>query len=108
MGLVMNLNLASVALNTLLLAALLILYLRIWREVPTGFTLGLAFFAAVLLFQNAVQLYFFATMMDYYVGAVQTLVLVQNLLATLALVVLVAVTWSPDAAKRTAPTEGPA
>lgn len=95
MGLIMNLNAASVGINAVLLAVLLVLYLRIWRQVNSRFTLGLAAFAFVLLAQCGIQLYFFATMMDYYVPGLDVLVLVQNLLMTLALVFLVFVTWSP-------------
>ncbi len=97
MALVMTLNMVSVAVNSVLLALLIWLYARILGEVRTRFTMGLMVFAAVLLLQHLVQLYFFLTMMDYYVasGSVQGFVLVQNVLVSLALVFLVYVTWSP-------------
>ena len=95
MALVMTLNMVSVGLNTLLLATLILLYGRILREVRTQFTMGLLVFAAVLLVQHLVQLYFFATMMSYYTAGVDALVLVQNVLVTLALLFLVYVTWAP-------------
>lgn len=103
MGLIMNLNTAAVVLNSLLLGLLLILYVRILREVNTRFTMGLAVFAFVLLVQHLVQLYFFATMMMYYAGGVEGLVLIQNVLVFVALVFLVFVTWSPSGGSAPAP-----
>lgn len=101
MGVVMDLNISIVVLNTLLLSALLWVYGGMLREMPTRFTWGLLGFAAVLWLQNVVQLYFFATMMGYYVDGVAPLVLTQNVLATVASVLLLSVTWSPTRRART-------
>lgn len=94
--LAMGLNLAFVALNTVFLAALVVLYARMLGEMPSRFTWGLLVFGAVLLIQNAVQLYFFLTMRMYYAGGVEWLVLVQNGLATAALAFLAWVTFYPE------------
>ena len=102
MGVAMDLNISVVVLNTLLLSALLWVYGGMLREMPTRFTWGLLGFAAVLWLQNVAQLYFFATMMRYYVEGVAPLVLTQNVLATVASVLLLSVTWSPTRRARTA------
>src|SRR5262245_40520265 len=91
----MMVNTGVVVLNTLLLTALLILFGRMVRQMPTRFTWGLVLFAAALWLESAVQLYFFATMMPYYQGNVENLVLVQNVLVTLAVGFLTYVTYSP-------------
>ena len=98
MGIVMQANVAVVIVNALLLSGLLWLYAGMLRQAATRFTWGLTGFAAVLWLQNVVQLYFFATMMAYFVDDVAPLVLVQNLLATVASLVLLSVTLRPVAA----------
>jgi len=100
--LVMQLNIAVVVLNAILLSGLLWAYAGMLREMPTRFTWGLLGFAGVLWLQSVVQLYFYATMMEYFVAGVQPLVLVQNGLATVASAVLLGVTLRPVAAGRPA------
>ena len=89
-------NVALVAANLLLMTALLVVYGRMLRQLRAPLTFGLFAFAAILWLQNAIQLYFFATMMDYYAGGVEGLVLVQNALSALAGLFLVAVTLFPS------------
>jgi len=100
MSTVMMINMGVVAVNALLLTALLVLFGRMTRQVPSRFTWGLLAFAFVLWIQSVVQLYFFLTMMSYYAGSVENLVLVQNILATLASLFLTYVTFSPVGAGR--------
>lgn len=95
MSLAMTANILLVGSNLLLLSALLWLYARMLRQVRTQLTAGLLAFALILWLQNAVQLYFFATMMRYYDGAVEGIVLAQNVLATLASAFLLWVTLFP-------------
>lgn len=90
-------NVLVVVANTLLLLGLVGLYARMLRQVRTRFTLGLLLFAGILLLQNLVQLYFFATMQMYYAGGVEALVLIQNGLATVASAFLAFVTFAPEA-----------
>lgn len=103
MSAIMNANIGLVTLNLLLLSVLVVAYARMLREVRTPLTWGLLAFAGILAIQSGVQLYFFATMMSYYAGGVEGLVLVQNLLATLASGFLLAVTWFPGGLKRASP-----
>lgn len=98
----MTVNAIVVTLNLVLLSGLLVLYGRMLKSVPTRFTAGLVLFAGVLWLQNAVQLYFFATMMAYYAGTVEGLVLIQNALGTLASLFLAYVTFRPEGRPRRA------
>lgn len=95
MSAVMNINIAIVVLNAFLLTGLLWAYGGMLRELPTRFTWGLLGFAVALWLQQVVQLYFYATMMQYFVAGVQPLVLVQNVLVTLAAGTLLSVTLRP-------------
>ncbi|MBI2077642.1 MAG: hypothetical protein HYT80_04615 [Euryarchaeota archaeon] len=88
-------NVALVAANLLLMSTLLVVYGRMLRQLRAPLTFGLVAFAAILWIQNAIQLYFFATMMEYYAGGVEGLVLVQNALAALAGLFLLIVTLFP-------------
>lgn len=105
MGLIMMINVAVVIATTLLLTGLLAAYAGMLRQAPSRFTWGLSLFAAALWFQAAVQLYFFATMMPLYAGGVESIILVQNLLAMLASGVLLAVTLRPMGAARATPSD---
>lgn len=103
MTLAMTLNFVLVAINLVLLTVLLVVYGRMLRRIRTNLTAGLLAFASVLWIQSAVQLYFYATMMSYFAGAVEGWVLVQNALATLASAFLTMVTLYPGAARRGTP-----
>lgn len=95
MSVVMNINIAVVVLNTIILSGLMWMYAGMLRQASTRFTWGLFGFALALWFQAAVQLFFYATMMEYFVAGVQPLVLVQNGLALVASVTLLSVTVAP-------------
>jgi hypothetical protein len=99
MGVVMNLNIAVVILNVIILSGLLWTYAGMLRQASSRFTWGLLLFAGALWLQNVVQLYFFGTMMQYFVAGVQALVLVQNGLATVASLVLLTVTLRPTSSR---------
>ncbi len=99
MGVIMQANVTVVIITTAALSLLLWTYATMLRQASTRFTWGLLAFAGVLWMQNVIQLYFFATMMRFYVEGVQPLVLVQNVLAALATLVLLAVTWRPVGSK---------
>ncbi len=89
----MELAIILEAINSLLLLTLLYVYFGNYRQMRSNFTLGLIVFAAFLLLQNLVALYFHLMMVDYYSGAVMQHALVLNSLQTIALVVLNYVTW---------------
>ena len=99
----MMVNVGVVGANAIMLTLLVVLYLRMLRDVPSRFTWGLLSFASVLLFQGLVQLYFYFTMQMYFAGGVEMLVLVQNGLATVASAFLVYVTFAPVSRSKAAP-----
>ncbi len=98
MGLWMDLNVATVILTTAALTWLMVLYIGMLRAAPSRFTWGLLLFAFAMWSQAAVQLWFFATMMDLYVGGVERLVFAMNLLALVAASVLLTITLRPTGA----------
>jgi len=82
------------AVNVVLLASLTVVWLRNYRTFGSAMTLGLATFAAAMLAENAVAIYFFFTTGMFYAGDVRVrqAVAVLRSLQTLALVFLSAVT----------------
>ncbi len=84
---------ALAVVSTLLLLGLLYVYYRNLKAAKSKFTIGLFVFAALFLAQNMVSLYFYLTMMDYYVPQVEIHVFILTLLQTAALAVLLKITW---------------
>lgn len=81
------------ALNLLLLVSLLYVYLQNYRQLKSPFVLGLIVFAAFLLIENALALYFSITMMGLYAENVAFQALILRAIETIALTVLTYVTW---------------
>lgn len=79
--------------STILLVLLNHVYIKSLRKIKSKFTIGLLIFAFLFLMQNIVSLYFYFTMMDYYVPAVEMHVFILTLLQTLAFSVLLKITW---------------
>ncbi len=82
------------AVNLLLLASLLYVYVGNYRAIRTGLGLGLVLFAVLLAVQNALALYFHVAMVDYYSAAVMGHALWLNAAQTAALLVLTWKTWT--------------
>ena len=93
MAMLMNLTTILTAVSILILAAMLHVYIRNLRKIKSNFTLGLLIFALLFLIQNIVSLYFYFTMMDYYVPAVELHVFIFTLLQTIGFAVLLKLTW---------------
>ena len=81
------------AISALILAALSYIYIRNLRKIRSNFTIGLLIFALLFLIQNIVSLYFYLTMMDYYVPAVELHVFIFTLLQTIGFAILLKLTW---------------
>ncbi len=79
--------------SILALLGLMHVYYRNLRQIKSKFTIGLMIFAALFLAQNIVSLYFYFTMMDYYVPAVEMHVFILTLLQTLGFLVMLKITW---------------
>ncbi len=80
--------------NVLLIVSLLYVYLRNMKQVRSGFTLGLVIFAGLFLAQYLVSLYYFFTMMPFFVPEVEPFVLALTVLQLIGLSVLNWITWS--------------
>nr|WP_276259724.1 hypothetical protein [Haloglomus sp. DT116] len=81
-------------LNSLALAGLLVVWLRNYRTFRTPMTLGLVAFAAVLLVENLVAVYFFFSMQSLFAMSTtaETAVLAMRALQSVALAFLTYVT----------------
>lgn len=93
MELEMTLTFIFEALSSVLLLALLYVYWRNYRAMKAKFTLGLLVFAALLLLQNIVGMYYRFTMMDYYSPAAAGGVALIRGIEVLALAVLLYISW---------------
>ena len=93
MAALMTLTTILTAVSALMLAALLHVYIRNLRKIKSNFTIGLLIFALLFLVQNIVSLYFYLTMMQYYVPAVELHVFIFTLLQTIGFALLLKLTW---------------
>lgn len=66
MAMMMASSLAINWVSIVLLVILLAVYLSNIRKIRSGFTIGLAIFAGLLLLQNILQVYFYTTSMVMY------------------------------------------
>ena len=81
--------------NTVVLAALSVIWLRNYRTFGTPLVLGLVAFAGVLLVENLVAIYFLFSMNMLYAAtpAVHSVVAVLRALQLVAVSILLYVTW---------------
>jgi len=93
MAMLMNLTTILTLVSTLLLIGLLYVYSKNLKKIKSRFTSGLFIFAAIFLLQNLVSLYFYLTMMGYYVPAVELHVFIFTLLQTIGFAILLKLTW---------------
>ena len=89
----MKLTTALTFISTALLILLLYVYFRNLRKIRSNFTLGLFIFALLFLVQNLASLYFYFTMIEYYVPEVTLHVFIFTLLQTIGFAVLLKITW---------------
>ena len=89
----MELAIIIEGINSALLLALLYVYIGNYRELKSNFVLGLIVFAAFLLLQNLVALYYHLMMVQYYSSDVMGHALVLSGLQTISLLALNYVTW---------------
>ncbi len=92
MAMIMVMTTIATALSALMLAVLLWIYVKNFRQIKSKFTAGLMVFAGLMLLQNIVSLYYYFTMMDLYVAQVSVQVLIYSLLQMVAYIVLLFIT----------------
>lgn len=88
----MNITTILTGISVLLLLGLLYVYYKNLKKIKSKFTIGLFIFALLFLLQNLVSLYFYLTMMDYYVPQVEIHVFIFSLLQTIAFLILLKIT----------------
>ncbi|MDS0222331.1 hypothetical protein NDI54_13365 [Haloarcula sp. S1AR25-5A] len=92
MSLVLNGARIAAAVNILLLGVLITIWVQTYREIRAPLTLGSIVFAAFLLAENAVALYFYFTAPAMPAVAVQVMMVLQ-MLETIGIGVLTYFTW---------------
>ena len=90
---IMKLTAFLAAVSILLLLGLVYVYYKNLKSIRSKFTIGLFVFALLFLIQNIVSFYYYITMMSYYAPEVEIHVFILTLLQTLALSVLLKITW---------------
>ena len=81
------------AINCLLIAGLLYVYLKNYSFLRSTFTLGLILFSLIFLVQNAISLYFYFTMMELYADGVEGYVFVLSAMQFVAFAILNWISW---------------
>ena len=89
----MNVTTGLTGISSLLLFGLLYVYYKNLKIARSKFTIGLFIFAVLFLIQNLVSLYYYITMMKYYVPEVEIHVFIITLLQTIGFSVLLKITW---------------
>ncbi|MEF8819984.1 MAG: hypothetical protein V5A31_11505 [Haloferacaceae archaeon] len=92
MSLILDAARVAAAVNVVLLLGLLVIWGRTYREVRAPLTLGTMAFAAFLLAENAVALYFYFNAPAMPPLAVEFMMVLQ-ILETVGIAVLAYVTW---------------
>jgi len=93
MTMIMQLTTILTFVSIILLLALLWIYWQNYRKLKSGFTLGLITFALIFLIQNLMSFYYFATMMPYFVDAVEMHVFLLSMLQSIAFAVMLWNAW---------------
>lgn len=81
------------ALNIAVLVSLISLYGKTYMSSKAQFTLGLIFFASLLLVQNAIGVYSYVTMAPFFADALLPYLFAINIAELAGLSVLLKVTW---------------
>jgi len=92
MSLVLDAARIAAAINILLLSALIVIWARTYREIRAPFTLGSIVFAAFLLAENCVALFFYFNAPALPSLAVQVMMVLQ-VLEMVGIAVLTYMTW---------------
>jgi hypothetical protein len=93
MAVIMDASAIVSAANVAILIGLIILYGRTYSNSRAQFTLGLIFFASLLLVQNAIGIYSYITMAPFFTDAILPYLLAINIAELAGLSVLLKVTW---------------
>ena len=92
MSIIMDATAVVCAANVAILVGLLVLYGRTYSSSRAQFTLGLMFFASLLLIQNAIGIYSYVTMAPFFAEAILPYLFAINIAELAGLSVLLKVT----------------
>ena len=81
------------SINCILIMSLLYVYIKNAMKIKSFFTMGLLIFALLFLIQNIFSIYFYITMMPYYVDGVEYLGFIYSIIQTIAFTILNIITW---------------
>jgi hypothetical protein len=85
--------LGVMGLNVLLTAALIIIYYRNHKLIKSKMTLGMLFFAAAFLVENALSFYFYNSLLAQGLDMMTTFNLVVKFFEMIGILILLFVTW---------------
>ncbi len=74
--------------NILVLIGLLSIYTKVYSSSRAQFTLGLIFFASLLLIQNVIAVYSYLTMAPFFTDAIQPYLLAIHIIELAGLIIL--------------------
>lgn len=93
MSIIMDAGAIVSAANVAILIGLIILYGRTYSSSRAPFTLGLIFFASLLLVQNAIGIYSYITMAPFFAEAILPYLLAIHIAELAGLSILFKITW---------------
>ena len=93
MSIIMDASAVVSAANVAILIGLIILYGRTYSSSRAQFTLGLIFFASLLLLQNVIGIYSYVTMAPFFGEAILPYLLAINIAELAGLSILLKITW---------------
>ena len=88
MAIIMDVSAAVSIANILVIIGLLSIYVRVYSSSRAQFTLGLVFFASLLLIQNAIAVYSYISMAPFFTDAIQPYLLAIHIIELAGLSVL--------------------
>lgn len=92
MGILMDVSAGISLINVAILSALLIIYTKIYKSSRASFTLGLIFFAAMLILHNVITVYAYFAMAPLYHEALLPYFVVIHAAELLGIAVLLKIT----------------
>jgi hypothetical protein len=88
MSIVMDVSAGVSIANILVLIGLLSIYTKVYSSSRAQFTLGLIFFASLLLIQNVIAVYSYITMAPFFTDAIQPYLLAIHIIELAGLSIL--------------------
>ena len=88
-----DITLAIIGVNIILTLVLAFIYLRNYRAISSKLTMGLMFFAALFLVENAADFYFYNSLLAQSFFVITSFTFFINLIEMIGLLILLYITW---------------